>query len=331
MKSPTKFSLLPFAFCLLASASGCRQDMHNQPKYRPLRATTFFADGSSARPLVEGTVARGTLQEDQAFFTGKVGTAMVRELPFPVDDAVLTRGQERYNIFCTPCHDATGRGRGMVVQRGYKQPPSFHEERLRNVEAGYFFDVMTNGFGGMPDYRDAAGAARSVGGGRLHPRPAAQSARRGDGRPGGRSDQGAAGAGAARCGEARITHAHTLDQRRSRSRPHPAARAHRRRDRPAGGRDRRRDEHRSVLPIVADRLPVLPEPVAGLARAADAPAPLGRPVGHGRTAGVRGGQPPAAGGGDSRGAGDHRHPADLCLGAARRRGQPHHSSEAART
>ncbi len=153
MKSPTNFSLLPVAFCLLASASGCRQDMHNQPKYRPLRATTFFADGSSSRPLVEGTVARGMLQEDQAFFTGKVGTALVRELPFPVDDAVLTRGQERYNIFCTPCHDATGSGRGMVVQRGYKQPPSFHEERLRNVEAGYYFDVMTNGFGGMPDYR----------------------------------------------------------------------------------------------------------------------------------------------------------------------------------
>jgi mono/diheme cytochrome c family protein len=127
--------------------------MHNQPKYRPLRATTFFADGASARPLVEGTIARGLLQEDQAFFTGKVGTALVRELPFPVDDAVLTRGQERYNIFCTPCHDATGTGRGMVVQRGYKQPPSFHEERLRNVEAGYYFDVMTNGFGGMPDYR----------------------------------------------------------------------------------------------------------------------------------------------------------------------------------
>jgi mono/diheme cytochrome c family protein len=153
MKSRTKFSLLPFAFCLLASASGCRQDMHNQPKYRPLRATTFFADGSSARPLVEGTVARGTLDEDQAFFTGKVGAAAVTELPFPVDDAVLTRGQERYNIFCTPCHDATGGGKGIVVQRGYKQPPSFHEDRLRNIVAGYFFDVMTNGFGSMPDYR----------------------------------------------------------------------------------------------------------------------------------------------------------------------------------
>jgi mono/diheme cytochrome c family protein len=140
------------------SLAGCRQDMHNQPKYRPLRATTFFADGSSARPLVEGTIARGTLQEDQAFFTGKVGNAAVRELPFPVDDAVLTRGQERYNIYCTPCHDATGGGKGMVVLRGYKQPPSLHEPRLRTIEAGYFFDVMTNGFGAMPDYREQLSA-----------------------------------------------------------------------------------------------------------------------------------------------------------------------------
>jgi mono/diheme cytochrome c family protein len=152
MKSSTRFSLLPLAFSLLAAA-GCRQDMHNQPKYRPLRATTFFADGASARPLVEGTVARGTLQEDAAFFTGKVGTALVRELPFAVDEALLSRGQERFNIYCTPCHDFTGSGHGMVVQRGYRQPPSFHDARLRNVEAGYFFDIMTNGFGAMPDYR----------------------------------------------------------------------------------------------------------------------------------------------------------------------------------
>jgi len=153
MKSRTEFSLLPFAFCLLASASGCRQDMHNQPKYRPLRATAFFADGASARPLVEGTVARGTLNQDEAFFTGKVGNATVKELPFAVDAAVLDRGQERFNIYCAPCHDATGSGKGMVVQRGYRQPPSFHEDRLRNADAGYFFDTMTNGFGAMPDYR----------------------------------------------------------------------------------------------------------------------------------------------------------------------------------
>jgi mono/diheme cytochrome c family protein len=144
---------LSIAALSLAVSAGCRQDMHNQPKYRALRATTFFSDGASARPLVEGTVARGTLQDDEAFFTGKVGNAPVRELPFPVDEAMLTRGQERYNIFCTPCHDSTGGGKGMVVQRGYKQPPSFHETRLRNIEAGYFFDVMTNGFGAMPDYR----------------------------------------------------------------------------------------------------------------------------------------------------------------------------------
>jgi mono/diheme cytochrome c family protein len=136
-----------------AMLTACRQDMHNQPKYRGLRASMFFADGSSARPLVEGTIARGTLQTDEAFFTGKNGTAMVTELPFPVDAAVLDRGEERFNIYCTPCHDRTGSGRGMVVQRGYRQPPSFHIDRLRNVEIGHFFDVMTNGFGAMPDYR----------------------------------------------------------------------------------------------------------------------------------------------------------------------------------
>jgi len=143
--------LLAIAGAVLLTA--CRQDMHNQPKYRGLRASMFFADGSSARPLVEGTIARGTLQTDEAFFTGKNGTAVVTELPFPVDAAVLDRGEERFNIYCTPCHDRTGSGRGMVVQRGYRQPPSFHIDRLRNVEIGHFFDVMTNGFGAMPDYR----------------------------------------------------------------------------------------------------------------------------------------------------------------------------------
>src|SRR5205085_6284355 len=107
-----------------------------------LRASTFFADGSSARPLIEGTIARGTLQTDAAFFTGKNGAALVTELPFPVDEAVLNRGEERFNIYCTPCHDRTGSGRGMVVQRGYRQPPSFHIDRLKTVEIGHFFDVM---------------------------------------------------------------------------------------------------------------------------------------------------------------------------------------------
>jgi mono/diheme cytochrome c family protein len=144
--------LAALALCA-AGLAGCRQDMHNQPKYKPLRPSEFFTDGSSARPLVEGTVARGTLQEDEAFFTGKVGTTLVREMPFAVDQAVVNRGQERYNIYCTPCHDATGNGNGMVVQRGYRKPPSFMEQRLRDAEAGHFFDVMTNGFGAMPDYK----------------------------------------------------------------------------------------------------------------------------------------------------------------------------------
>jgi mono/diheme cytochrome c family protein len=136
--------------CLVVG--GCRQDMHNQPKYRPLRATTFFGDGSSARPIVEGTVARGTLEEDEAFFTGKIGTTPVTELPFAIDEQVLDRGEERYNIYCTPCHDRIGSGNGMVVQRGYRPPLSFHDERLLEAPPGHFFDVMTNGFGAMPDY-----------------------------------------------------------------------------------------------------------------------------------------------------------------------------------
>ena len=138
---------------LLLFAAGCRQDMHNQPRYRPLRPSALFADGSSARPLVDGTVARGTLNEDDAFYTGKVGNADVTELPFAITEAELNRGQERYNIYCTPCHDSTGSGKGMVVRRGYRQPPSFHDPRLTAAAPGHFFDVMTNGFGAMPDYK----------------------------------------------------------------------------------------------------------------------------------------------------------------------------------
>ena len=146
-------SRLPLLLAALTVLVACRQDMHNQPKYRGLRASTFFADGSSARPLVEGTIARGTLQTDEAFFTGKNGKVEVTEMPFPVDERVLDRGEQRFNIYCAPCHDKTGSGHGMVVQRGYRQPPSFHDDRLRTAAIGHFFDVMTNGFGAMPDYR----------------------------------------------------------------------------------------------------------------------------------------------------------------------------------
>ena len=142
-------------FCVLCALLGaCRQDMHNQPKYRGLRASAFFADGSSARPLVEGTVARGTLQDDEAFFTGKVDKVTVKELPFPVDEAVLNRGQERFNIYCSPCHDRTGSGNGMVVQRGYQRSRRrFTSIGCGRRDVGYFFDVITNGFGAMPDYK----------------------------------------------------------------------------------------------------------------------------------------------------------------------------------
>jgi mono/diheme cytochrome c family protein len=127
--------------------------MHNQPKYIPLRDSDFFKDGSSARALVDDTVARGTLEDDSAFFTGKNGTQLVDTLPVPLTKDLLDRGEQRFNIYCAPCHDRSGNGRGMIVQRGYKQPPSYHIDRLRQAPIGHFFDVMTNGFGAMPDYK----------------------------------------------------------------------------------------------------------------------------------------------------------------------------------
>jgi mono/diheme cytochrome c family protein len=133
--------------------AGCRQDMHDQPKYIPLRASEFFADGRSERPLIEGTVARGHLNEDTAFYSGKGpdGKA-VDTFPFPVTKADIQRGQQRYNIYCAPCHDRIGGGKGMIVQRGYRQPPSYHIDRLRQASNGYLYDVISSGFGAMPDY-----------------------------------------------------------------------------------------------------------------------------------------------------------------------------------
>jgi mono/diheme cytochrome c family protein len=138
---------------LLLAAAGCRQDMHNQPKAIPLRESMFFKDTSSARPIVDGTIARGTLQDDAAFFTGKNGAVAVDALPFALTAEVLDRGEQRFNIYCTPCHGMSGNGDGMIVRRGYRQPPSYHIDRLRTVPLGHFYDVITNGFGAMPDYR----------------------------------------------------------------------------------------------------------------------------------------------------------------------------------
>jgi Cytochrome C oxidase, cbb3-type, subunit III len=141
--------LLAFGFVV---AAGCRQKMADQPRYEPLSRSTFFGDDRAARPLVEGTVARGQLRSDEHLYTGKEGGKLVDTFPFPVTRAVLARGQERFNIFCAPCHDRMGMGQGMVVRRGYRAPPSMHIDRLRQMPAGHLFDVMTNGFGVMPDY-----------------------------------------------------------------------------------------------------------------------------------------------------------------------------------
>ncbi len=132
--------------------AGCRQDMQDQPRFKPLSMSDFYTDLRSARPPVEGTIARGELHEDAYFYSGKVGNDPGNYMPFAVTKDVLARGEQRFNIYCAPCHSRLGDGNGMIVQRGFKQPPSYHIERLEKAPLGYFFDVMTNGFGAMPAY-----------------------------------------------------------------------------------------------------------------------------------------------------------------------------------
>ncbi len=133
--------------------AGCRQDMHDQPRFKPLAMSDFYPDLRSARPPVEGTVARGQLHEDTYFYTGKVADGNPGDyMPFPVTPDVLERGQQRFNIYCSPCHSRLGDGNGIVVQRGFRAPPSYHTDRLRKAPLGYFFEVMTYGFGAMPEY-----------------------------------------------------------------------------------------------------------------------------------------------------------------------------------
>jgi mono/diheme cytochrome c family protein len=147
-------SLLVAAVLLLITiTTACRLDMHVQPRQNPLSYSDFYADHRSARPLVEGTVARGQLHEDTYFYTGKIGDNPGNVMPFAVTKEVLERGQERYNIYCAPCHSRLGDGNGFVPSRGFaRKPPSFHIVRLQKAPLGYFFDVMSNGFGIMPDY-----------------------------------------------------------------------------------------------------------------------------------------------------------------------------------
>ena len=167
--------LLLSAFCLLAAGCGVRYDMQDQPRYKAYRQSDFFSDGKAMRELPEGTVARGLLKDDKAFYTGKIdnpdpnvqvqtttdasGNTLVSsfpnavdEFPVPVTKELVDRGQERYNINCIVCHGPVGAGDGMVVRRGFPQPPTYHDDRLRNAPVGHFFDVITNGWGKMGPY-----------------------------------------------------------------------------------------------------------------------------------------------------------------------------------
>ena len=178
------FCLLLSAFCLLSS-SGCRRDMQDQPKAKPYRSSSFFKDGLASRPPVENTVARGWLRADTELFSGKknkgnvaatnqnpqtapvvtsptaTATATqvaaaypddVDKFPIPITQQILDRGQERYEIYCSVCHGMTGNADGIVVRRGFRKPPSYHEQRLREAPVGHFFDVVTNGWGAMTSY-----------------------------------------------------------------------------------------------------------------------------------------------------------------------------------
>lgn len=142
--------LFAFAIC---TTVGCRRDMFDQPSEKPLEKNAFFRDNQMAsRPLPAHTVARGHLDEDEGFYAGKIGTNLLTTFPLPVTRELLLRGQERFNIYCAPCHGRTGEGNGMVPQRGYPPPPSYHIDRLRQAPVGHFYDVITHGYGVMYPY-----------------------------------------------------------------------------------------------------------------------------------------------------------------------------------
>ena len=132
--------------------TACRQDMHNQPRYKPYAATPFFGDGRSERPTIADTVARGQLHLDDARYTGKENGKDVDYIPIQMTSADVERGHERFDIYCSPCHGQLGDGRGMIVLRGLSQPPNYYEPRLVNAPIGHFFDVITNGYGAMFSY-----------------------------------------------------------------------------------------------------------------------------------------------------------------------------------
>lgn len=137
---------------VLTVLAGCQQAMQDQPRYEPLEASPFFADGQASRPLVSDTVARGHLRTDAHLYAGMSGGTPADTLPFAVTYDLLARGRGRFDIYCSPCHGRLGNGDGMIVRRGFAQPPSLHSDRLRAAPVGHFFIVITHGFGAMPDY-----------------------------------------------------------------------------------------------------------------------------------------------------------------------------------
>lgn len=175
-KSRLRIGFILFSvFCLLTSACGVRFDMQDQPRYKTYKKSDFFADGRASRDLPEGTVARGLLKDNKAFYTGKIdnpnpnvqvetttdatGNTLVSsfpnaidEFPVPVTKELVDRGQERFNIYCIVCHGPVGAGDGMIVRRGFSKPPTYHDDRLRNAPVGHFFDVISNGWGKMNGY-----------------------------------------------------------------------------------------------------------------------------------------------------------------------------------
>lgn len=150
-----RLTSLTIATVAVALLAGCHTDMWHQPKLKAQSASTFFADGKSDRPPVANTVPVGYLRDDEVLYTGKIGNKPVVQLPMPLTRELLQRGQERYNVFCSPCHGKVGDGQGMIAQRGLalrRPPATFHTDRLRGMPVGYFYDVITNGFGVMYSY-----------------------------------------------------------------------------------------------------------------------------------------------------------------------------------
>lgn len=139
---------------LLAISTGCRQDMQDQPRYKPLGANRFFADGRDSRPIPAHTVALDELNDNDSYHTGASNSTFLDTIPVPVTRAFLDRGRERFDIFCSPCHGRLGDGNGAVARRGFRAPANLQETRLRQVPPGYIYQVIKNGYGAMPDHGD---------------------------------------------------------------------------------------------------------------------------------------------------------------------------------